>query len=449
MNYIIIVFLSYFLLLSCKEQNGPIKILNPDLVYLPDTLTQISSTDLHPILSMVGGSKIIGLGESNHFMNEPLDFRNELIKFLVKEKRVDIIAIESGIVESKHLFDYVNGQVGDIDSVIYNGLSWTFDRINQNKELIQWLRLYNKDTTNLHKVKLYGYDIPGSPLNPRSNHKLDISIKEALKYIRTVNYQKWVEFNNKISPFLDYIHINISNSNIKQYTYMDVVSRNKLTGAINDLIKLYQLNEIRFVEQTSTEEYNWAYLSAISSREVDDWLRTIPTELQLSPEITEIVFSNFFWDLHHKRDQTMAQNIEWIKSREEDANILIFGHINHITKSPQKIVIKDAIEIFKHENLGQYLKFRYKDDYKTICNYQFEISRRCEKTHVASNAFENSLLKKSTRNYYMLVKEKDKESMDKEWKIGESFLNAKNFMNPYQGTDIILFTPTQTEMFIE
>lgn len=448
LDQIIILFISFFIWTSCFEKRVSDNNVLSDTVYLPDTFRYLQSSDLRPILEMIGNAEIIGLSESSHYLNEPLDFRNELIKFLVKEKKIGVVAIESGIVESRYLFDYVNGGQEHIDSVLFKGVSWTFDRIPQNKELIEWLRMYNQDLSNSHKVKIYGFDIPGSPLNSRANRQINTSITAALEYLKIVDYKNWIDFTNRLDPLMEYLHINISNPEIKQYYHLGETERNELTAIVQDLIRLFKINELSYLNQTSKEDYDWGYHAAKSSRDVDNWLRTFPLGFELSSEISETVFSNFFWKLHGKRDQTMANNIEWIKAKEKNAKILLFGHINHISKSTQTLLLEDSTRIVKEVQLGQYLDSKYHQDYKVIGNFHFETKRPDKTRHADKNSFEKLLAQKDSINYCHLLSEKDKEWMNKNWLIGEVFLNAKTYMNPYQGIDILFFTPTQTEIVI-
>jgi len=49
------------------------------------------------------------LSEGVHGAAEPLEFRNRVLQYLVEAKAFTAIAIESGIVESRTVHDYVRG----------------------------------------------------------------------------------------------------------------------------------------------------------------------------------------------------------------------------------------------------------------------------------------------------------------------------------------------------
>ena len=150
---------------------------------------------------MLGDAQYIGLSEASHYFHEPLDFRNSFIKYMVENKLIDVIGIEAAILESRELYDYVNGNTGNIDSVLHYGFSYGFNRLPQNREIIEWLRNYNMDSANYHKVKLYGFDISGA--QGLSNREMNYSILEALKFLKNVDEDAWAYFHNSFDPFLD------------------------------------------------------------------------------------------------------------------------------------------------------------------------------------------------------------------------------------------------------
>jgi len=437
-----------FLLVSCEEKNTSVDNVMSDIIPLPNRLSEIQSSDLLPILKMVGNSKIIGVTEGTHFKNESLDFRNELIKFLVTEKRIDVVAMESGLIESRELYDYVNGKQGDIDSVIYNGFSWTFDRIPQNKEIVEWLRNYNTDSANNHKVKLYGFDVPGSPGNPAANRKMNTAITEAIDYLKVVDRVKLKEFENRLNPYIEYIHMNYfdPNDSSKQYAHLFESDRNDLTGIINDLIKLYEINEINYSQRSTGEDYQWAYRAAVCSRQIDNFLRTIPLNYEIPLDMNEVISSDQLWNQQHKRDRSMVDNLDWIIKKEHEPKVLLFAHILHLSKSATTLIADDSIKINKQDGIGQYLASRYQDEYKVIGNYYLKSINQDDSSKVDDDALANFLIHDNYKNYYRLITEDDKEFLNKEWKFGEDLFNLKMYMNPYQGVDVLFFNQTQTQV---
>jgi len=87
--------------------------------------------DVEPLGAMVGDAPVVALSEAAHLGAEPLEFRNRVLEYLVEDKGFTAIAIESGIVESRAVHDYVLGSRSELASVVAAGFSWTFDALPQ------------------------------------------------------------------------------------------------------------------------------------------------------------------------------------------------------------------------------------------------------------------------------------------------------------------------------
>ena len=58
---------------------------------------------------MIGDKPLVALSEGIHFAAEPLEFRNRVLQYPVERKGFTAIAIESGVVEGRVVYDYVHG----------------------------------------------------------------------------------------------------------------------------------------------------------------------------------------------------------------------------------------------------------------------------------------------------------------------------------------------------
>jgi hypothetical protein len=162
-----------------------------------------STKDLVPIGRMIGDAKIVGLSEGQHAAAEPLVFRNRLFKYLVENLGFGAIAIESGIVESRVLNDYVTQGKGELDTVLEQGFSTGFDTFRQNVELIHWLRNYNaRLPPGAAKVQIYGLDVSGGPGNFDAARGPDTALDVALSYLRGVDPQVAAELQRRVAAFL-------------------------------------------------------------------------------------------------------------------------------------------------------------------------------------------------------------------------------------------------------
>ena len=95
-----------------KGALAPLKTVVPDAEW----------HDLEPFGSMVGDATVVALGEGAiHGCAESLEFRNRVLRYLVREKGFTAIALESGAVEGKLVHEYVRGGPGELSEVLADG----------------------------------------------------------------------------------------------------------------------------------------------------------------------------------------------------------------------------------------------------------------------------------------------------------------------------------------
>ena len=122
--------------------------------------------------------KIIGLGEATHGQLKLNEFRNKLIKYLVKKYNFRVIVLEEQYSCSKILDKYIKDKnISYLDGIdAFPFLSKTF--VN----LLNWLKSYNKKNKN--KVSIIGIDCNDEC--PKYNSK-SITNKYVIKLIKAYN----------------------------------------------------------------------------------------------------------------------------------------------------------------------------------------------------------------------------------------------------------------------
>jgi erythromycin esterase len=289
---------------------------------------------------MIGDSSLVALSEAAHGDAEPLEFRNRLFEYLVHEKSFTAIAIESGIVESRRVHDYVRGGDGDPASTMSDGISWTFDRYSQNAALVRWLREYNADPRHARKVNFYGFDVSGSPGIPRAKRGMDTALTETLRYIARVDPAAGTVLRAKLNSLSERLQFGVHCPlDARSYAGLSSDERDELTAAIADLLALLGRREADYVAASTVSDYEWAYRAAVGACQTDRWLRQIPMGWQPMSEPLEFPDKRleFFSVANDVRDRAQADNLEWIVEREGPrGKVLIFGHRYHLSAAPVK-----------------------------------------------------------------------------------------------------------------
>jgi len=297
-----------------------------------------SEYDLDVFGQMVGDAQVVALSEAMHGAAEPLEFRNRAIEYLVRQKGFTAVAIESGIVEGRRIYDYVRAGEGDFDSVLAEGLSWTFDQLPQNRALIRWLRQFNASSGCLRKVNFYGYDVAGSPGETRARRGLRTALSEALEFLRQVDNRAGSRFDARLGTLIQHIHFDLcSSQTAPTYEKLSSGQRDFLTATIADLIALFERRSETYSERASPREYEWAYRAAIGARQADSWLREIPVGWYPTspPARFPSQQTQFLAAATEVRDRAQADNLGWILAQEgPNGKLIVFGHRYHVSAAP-------------------------------------------------------------------------------------------------------------------
>jgi len=116
--------------------------------------------------------ELLGFGEALHGGEEILTFRNQLFRRLVEAHGYSAIALESSFPRGHLMNAFVAGQgPSAYEEVRFSGFSHGFGRLDANRELVEWMRLYNADPSRPAQLQIYGFDSPtemGSSDSPRA-----------------------------------------------------------------------------------------------------------------------------------------------------------------------------------------------------------------------------------------------------------------------------------------
>lgn len=322
------------------------------------TLREINSPvdDLSELKEMVGEARIVAISESNHAAKEQMAFRNRAFKFLVEELGFEAIVLESGLVESQMLNDYVAGGEEDTSSLFERGFSNGFGQFEQNQELVNWIREYNLQLSRgSRKLQIFGFDVSGSPYYNDAARNPDAAIRAALEYLETVDSTSASEFSEKFDYFLPVL------ADIFGYGKLTQAQRDSLTSAINDLINLFKHRRFEFIEASTEREYQWGSQAAVGAQQIDNWFRQIPHDWQPS--------DGFDWNQKSQkiRDYAMLENLEWVLDQViPGGRVVVFASVAHISKTRTYLAEDETKDI--NVPFGMYARERYGKDFVNILN---------------------------------------------------------------------------------
>ncbi len=255
-------------------------------------------TELEPLDSIIGSARLIAISEPFHGTHEPLALRNRLIEYLVERHELTAVALETGLPTSKPLYDYVLGGAGDVSSMAIDAFSYEFGNFQENVDLLEWLRSYNRQAPPGRRVRLYGVDLAGQE-NPYAHR----SLEAVQAYLETAD----AELADSVRPMLEFL-IPIFNS--ESYVELTQQERDRITVGIDDLIAFLDRERADLVQASSLDDYEWAHRQAIGAWQDNAFLRASPNG--------------------SARPIAMAENLRWVLEREGPrGRVLFFANNTH------------------------------------------------------------------------------------------------------------------------
>ncbi|MHA6804052.1 erythromycin esterase family protein [Salinifilum ghardaiensis] len=121
-------------------------------------------SDLEVLREVVGGARVVFLGESAHFVSEFTRLRDRLTRFLVRELGFSAFVLESGLPEGLLVDRWVRGGPGALSAVARSGITYAMGRCAEMHAQLRWLREHNSAAAR--PVSFHGMDVPGWCTNP-------------------------------------------------------------------------------------------------------------------------------------------------------------------------------------------------------------------------------------------------------------------------------------------
>ena len=153
------------------------------------------------VMASLGGSvELLGFGEALHGGKEILMLRNRLFQHLVETHGCSAIAIESSFPRARAVNDYVAGRgPASYEPLQEAGFSHGFGRLEANRELVEWMRVYNADPTHSVKLHFYGFDSPTEMVGSDSPARV---LHFVLDYLASIDSASAEEQRRRIDSLL-------------------------------------------------------------------------------------------------------------------------------------------------------------------------------------------------------------------------------------------------------
>lgn len=282
--------------------------------------------DLAPLKEIIRDARVVGFGESLHYVGEFNRFRSRLFKYLVREMNFTTFAFECGPIEAKCTHDYVLGVHDRFDDAVM-GITDIFGVWHEIQDLLRWMRDYNLSDKNKQKLKFYGFDDGNGWSSTES------AVSFACDYLDQVDGNYASKMREDLLPLAN--SIDLDNAAEKP-----IEAVKELNCGLISLVARFQIEQMHYIERSNWEDFDWAYRAALIAQRIGSLLG----EVHVAPEAT----MRTWWNI---RDGGMAWHLNWIREREgPDARLLVGAHNCHL----QKTFANEGLGFYQ-STTGQYL----------------------------------------------------------------------------------------------
>ncbi|MEX1032218.1 MAG: protein-L-isoaspartate(D-aspartate) O-methyltransferase, partial [Cellvibrionaceae bacterium] len=125
------------------------------------TIGNLESVDLAPLLERIGDARLVLIGEASHGTAEFYHFRARITRELIQRKNFNFVAIEADWPDASRIDHYVRHR--DVPASTWTAFTrfptWMW-RNREVREFVDWLHEYNSSITNTEaRVGFHGLDL--------------------------------------------------------------------------------------------------------------------------------------------------------------------------------------------------------------------------------------------------------------------------------------------------
>jgi erythromycin esterase len=297
--------------------------------------------DLAGLEAIVGDARVIGVGESIHGIREFLGLRQRVAQYLIEEMGFSAVALESGLPDSKMVYDYVLGAPMP-PRMWENGITWTMGTFEGTRELVEWMRAWNLDPKHTRKIRFYGMDVAGA------NGSWLPAVEHVLAYLERVEPEYAAIARPRLVPLVEKFARPAFTEAMDAHAALPEPERLALAAYVAEAADRIASLRHFYLTKSSLEDYDWALAVAENLRDANAMLTNYEARNRPNP----------VWNA---RDRAMAENVHWIRQREgPSGGVVVLAHNAHVQKARSvQVAPNQAVQ-------GMFLASMLGRDYKSI-----------------------------------------------------------------------------------
>jgi erythromycin esterase-like protein len=300
------------------------------------------NNDLKAIAESTGDARVVAISEGFHNCKEMMQLHERLIQYLVQEKGFNTVITESGMPESRMVYDFIQGK--EVTGNVYKeGFNKMYGAWKEGRSLIDWMREYNQSHDNV--LRYYGADIGGFYTNWYP------PVKRITDYLQKVDPAYAKQLREKLHPILKIMGTTQARVNYQEK--LSAEQKAQLAIIFDETIEHLNQNEEKYVAKWNAEEYQWARQSTFAMRMAENYYRNYADRKGMEPHRYAGL---------NGRELMMSHNVLWALQQRKEAKIIL---INHVVHTKTKSQLQDGVW-GNFTPMGQFIKQKLGKDFFVI-----------------------------------------------------------------------------------
>jgi len=296
------IFLFAFLAIYAQDK-ASIEWLNNNLLPVKSLKAGNGLEDLKKLDAFIGDSRIVALGEFTHGTSEVFTMKHRMLEYLVKEKGFNIFSIEASMPEAYKLNEYIVQGKGKAREMVAGMNFWTW-YTQEVVDMIEWMKQYND--TSSRKIYFTGFDMQ--------------QYKTALKNVKEFSIKNNIALAEKIAGF---------DSAAAKLVYA-INADNRKAAAVLLTIASAMMQDLE-ASAAARQQPDYAWIK-----------QNVNILWQFSAQNAKT----------QSRDESMAQNVQWLADQDPGSKIVLWAQNGHINK--------------KKNWMGKYIEEKFGKNYLAI-----------------------------------------------------------------------------------
>lgn len=261
------------------------------------------------LTAMVGTARIVGVGESQHFIGAFNHFRGQIIRLLVDELDFTTFAFECDSIGARAAHDYVAGFSDDRDAA-FLGFKNAFGLWEGTQATLEWMRRWNREHPDRRQLSFYGID--GSEFW----NNAEPAVRTVCHYLDRADRSVADEFRRTLLPIVQGVRlINLADIPADRLDAMVL--------GIDTLLTRFTVEQHSWQERTGPDDFDWARRAVITAGQIAAIFRAVKSDPLNADRV--------WWN---SRDAGMASLLRWVLEREgSDAKVVVGAHNIHLQKT--------------------------------------------------------------------------------------------------------------------